>query len=79
MTVIQANEIERLKRELTDARELPIAREFADRVGRAIMTILATRPLNEWPPIARTAFDHEAKPTTNSARIYRRFLPQTEE
>lgn len=76
MTVLQAMEIERLTRELAELRDRPFVADFASRVGNNIMTILATMPFEQWPDLAKTAFQYAELETMTSAHIYKQRLPK---
>jgi hypothetical protein len=64
-------ENERLKAELAEARMAPMLREFSRAVSEGIMLQLVNMPYDEWPDLAKRAFEHERQRTPTPAFFWK--------
>lgn len=72
----QKAEIARLKAEIDSLHESKYVVRFAHELCHNIGIILANRPYDTWPEIAKLAFAHAADKQATSAELYRRRLPE---
>jgi len=56
-----------------------VAEVFAAELGQSIMIALATLPFDQWPEVARTAFNYHKQRTPTPAYFYRLAIRQAGE
>ena len=67
----------RLRKEITDLKLQHLVEKFAVKLGNNILTILANTPWKDWPEIAKTCVEHEARRTPNIVEYYLNSLPKS--
>lgn len=69
-------ENESLKQQLAELRMQPNLERFAREVGDNVMLMLANKPYEQWPDLAKLAFKHAADRQDVTAYFYRQRLPK---
>lgn len=75
MTVGQQIQIDELRKEIQDLKDDKLIEPFVRLMLERIGVELANMPFDEWPNIARIAYQYSARETPNSANLYYVRLP----
>jgi hypothetical protein len=68
--------IAELKKQLQDERDNKALKQFTDSLSAGIITILALKPYEQWPEVAKIAFKYNEAQMPTAAWLYKSKLPK---
>jgi len=75
--ILQAR-LKEVENQLAQERRKPMLKEFATRLGDAMLAILALTPYEDWPQFAKDTFVWVERETPTTAWEYKQLLPKKE-
>ena len=73
---VEYNRLKTAEKALQNHRDKEAMTPFVDSLIKGIGTILASTPYNDWPPMAKSVFEHYAMLIPSGAHLYKSKLPK---